>query len=66
MLYNSIKLWILFQGESKAIQIWKDLGITWSEVLPERLTTEEFLSRKVHTVIHDRLLKWQTCSRAYS
>ena len=30
-----------------SVKIWKDVGINWSDVLPERLSKEEFLSRKV-------------------
>ena len=29
------------------VKIWKDVGINWSDVLPERLSKEDFLSRKV-------------------
>ena len=34
------------KGESKAVELWKNLGLSWSEVLPERSSKEDFLSRK--------------------
>ena len=34
-----------------AIELWKNLGLSWSEVLPERSSKEDFLSRKVKIIL---------------